>query len=430
MSEQGHEQTHLNASALDIQSKEKEDIMQYKTVATWMDRGSFAPKTKGNYELHFRLFLIWKRENGGKFADMNPDDIVDYQKKARRSLEEDAEYEIIDELIQPYIKSIEDGFRDNTLKQKVTIIMSFFEWNRAKLPEWTIGKHAGVPKVVGKLPFRNIREVCSNSNSVYRAIFLCMYMAGMDLALFEHWNIELGYKSIEDDIKKGRNIIVIESPGRKKFRNKLPFYTLIGGDAVDALYKYLENDRKRTIDQFFGGDPEKATAIFYNQSGSPVAGRGLRCYWHKKLVQLGLIVPIKDDNRKGYRGNRYGKNPHELRDTFRSKATGICAEERIPPSIFEFMMGHKVDANEYDKYCNDEMAVRVQYRKAIPYLNIMTSDKALGLYTEEEVEKEREIARMSTQEELAKELRTDNIKLQNKVDVLSARLDDLIKDSQ
>ena len=157
---------------------------------------------------------------------------------------------------------------------------------------------------------------------------------------------------------------------------------MIGGDAVDALHRYLENDRKRTIDRYFGGDPEKATAIFYGQTGFPVTKRTLKTYWYRKLVQLRLIVPLKSGNK----GNRYGKNLHEIRDTFRSKVTGICAEERMPPSMFEFFLGHQVDKNDYDKYCNDEVAVRIQYRKALPYLNVMTSNKALGLYDEEEVE--------------------------------------------
>lgn len=393
MSEQRHDQTHLIKSALDIQPRKKEDIMQYKAVVTWMKRGSFAPATKVNYEKDFRCFLVWKHENGGKFASMTPDDLVEYQKRARRSSEEEAEFEIIDELIHPYIKSIEDGLRDGTLRTKISTIKSFFKWNRASLPDWPITWRAGVPKTVGNLSTRDTREICSNSNSVYLTVFLCMYMGVMDLALFNHWNTDLGYKSIEDDVKKGRDIIIIRSPGRKKFKNKLPFYTLIGGDAVDALYKYLENERKRTIDRFFGGDPEKATAIFYNQKGTPVTGKGVREYWHRKLVQLGLIVLIKDENGKGTSGNRYGKNPHELRDTMRSKATGICAEERIPTTIFEFFMGHQIDKNEYDKYCKDEVTVKRQYRKAIPYLNIMTSNKALGLYDEEEVEKESEVQR-------------------------------------
>jgi len=386
---------HLSVRYSGIQSKKKENIMQYKTVVTWMDRGGFAPRTKKVYESHLRGFLVWKRENGGKFAYMNIDDLIEYQKKARRSSEEEDEYEIIDELIQPYIKSLENRLRYKTLGLIISVIKSFFKWNRASLPDWPISSRAGVPKVVGNLSSRDIREICSNSNSVYRAIFLCMYMGGMDQALFKHWNIELGYKSIEDDIKMGRNIIVIRSPGRKQFKNKLPFYTLIGGDAVVALYQYLKHDRKRIIDRYFGGDPEKATAIFYGQKGTPLAEIGLSWYWYQKLIQLGLIVPLKNGNP----GNRYGKNLHEIRDTFRSKVTGICAEERIPTSMFEFMMGHQVDKNLYDKYCNDEVAVRIQYRKAIPYLNIMTSNRALGLYDEEEVEKEREIERASVMRE-------------------------------
>ena len=427
MSEQGQEQTHLSVCALGIQSKKKEDMMQYKTVTNWMDRGSFVPKTKRSYESTLRLFMVFVRENGGKFADMTPDDLVKYQKKTRRSLEEEAEFEIIDELVQPYIKSLEDRLRDGTLESKIAVINSFFKLNRAELPEWTIRKHAGVPKVVGNLPSRDIREICSNSKSVHSTIFLCMYMGGMDQALFEYWNIELGYKSIEDDIKKGRDIIIIRSPGRKKGVNIKPFYTLIGGDAVDALRKYLENDRKRTIDRFFGGDPEKATAIFYNQKGSPITDHCLRDYWHRKLVQLGLIVLIKDDNGKGNPGNRYGKNLHELRDTFRSKATSYYLKEQIPLSVFEFMMGHQVDKNEYDKYCKDEVAVRIQYRKAIPYLNIMTSNKALGLYTEEEVDKERESVRKSAKEASMEELIIDNLKLQKQMDALNDKFKYLIK---
>lgn len=424
MFEKVHEQTDPSVITLGVQSKKKENIMQYKTIVTWMERGGFAPNTKRGYESTFRHFIVYVRDDGGKFVNMNPDELVDYQKKSRRSLEEEAEFEIIDELVQPYIKSIENGLRYGTLNQKTAIINSFFMWNRAKLPEWTIGKKAGIPKVVGNLSFRDIRDMCSNSSPVYRAIFTCMYMGGMDQALFNYWNTELGYKSLEDDIEKNRDIIVIRSPGRKQFKNKLPFYTLIGGDAVDELYNYLENDRKRIIDRFFGGNQEKATAIFYNQAGIPVNEKNLSVYWYRKLVHLGLIVPLKNRNP----GNRYGKNLHELRDTWRSKVTGICAEERIPPSIFEFMMGHQLDKNLYDKYCNDEVAMKIQYRKAISYLNIMTSNKALGLYDEEEVEKEREIERNKIQEKSMEDLRVDNLELQHKYDVLSEKLEALVKD--
>ncbi len=87
MSEKRHEQKQLNESALDIQPRKKEDIMQYKTVVTWMDRGGFASATKDLYECEFRSFLVWKQENGGKFASMTPDDLVEYQKRVRRSFE-------------------------------------------------------------------------------------------------------------------------------------------------------------------------------------------------------------------------------------------------------------------------------------------------------------------------------------------------------
>lgn len=387
MSEQGQKQTNLDAL---------EDLMQYKTISTWFSRGKLNSETTiPLYLKTFGYFMTFVRDEGGKFANMTPDDLIKYQKKSRRSTEEEAEYEIIDKLIHPWIASIESGLRYGTVTSRISTIKSFFKWNRAPLPNERIGTRAGVPKVVGMLPFKDIREICLNSTPVFRAIFLCMYMGAMDQALFRHWNTESGYKSIEDDIKNGSDIIIVRSPGRKQFTNKLPFYTMIGGDAVDALRKYVKGDRKMIIDRFFGDDPEKATAIFYNQKGNPIYSKYLAQYWLKRLKQLGLIVPIVDENGVGNSGSRYGKNPHEMRDTWRSKATSFFMPEQIPLSIFEFWMGHvsKMDPNLYDKYCKNEVAVKKHYRKVLPYYNIMTSNKALGLYDEAEVEKEREKAR-------------------------------------
>jgi len=221
-------------------------------------------------------------------------------------------------------------------------------------------------------------------------------MGAMDQELFIHWNETSGFKSIEADLKDDHDIIFVWGTGRKGELNQMPYYTMIGGDALHALKRYVNEARKRIIDRKFGGDPEKATAIFYSRHGHPVTKRTMTQYYHKKLVQLGLIELIKDEHGKGHPGNRYGKNVHEFRDTWRTHATSFRLEEKIPETMFEFCMGHVtgMDKNKYDKYCKNQVAMKILYRRALPYYNLMTSNKALSLYDEEDLEREREIERV------------------------------------
>jgi len=54
--------------------------------------------------------------------------------------------------------------------------------------------------------------------------------------------------------------------------------------------------------------------------------------------------------------------------------------------IAEALMGHTVDPNDYLRTQNDLNWVAREYRRALPFLNIMSSAKPFDLYDEEEVE--------------------------------------------
>ena len=78
--------------------------------------------------------------------------------------------------------------------------------------------------------------------------------------------------------------------------------------------------------------------------------------------------------RDGKNTHRYGKNPHEIRDVFRS----LWEKTPAKGSVAEFMMGHTVDPLFYNKAFRDEDWVMEQYNLALPMLQIMSSDTPFG----------------------------------------------------
>ena len=100
----------------------------------------------------------------------------------------------------------------------------------------------------------------------------------------------------------------------------------------------------------------------------------------RKLVRLDLIPREKLENEKI---NRYGMNPHEMRDVWRTLWSKSPADHRVG----EYFMGHVVDPLGYDKSFDDEAYTRKEYEKALPYLNILSQDKAYGLVDEDEIER-------------------------------------------
>jgi len=83
------------------------------------------------------------------------------------------------------------------------------------------------------------------------------------------------------------------------------------------------------------------------------------------MVRLGLIKLKEGDT-----GNRYGKNPHELRDLFRTR----FHLSRRDLKAAEFFMGHIVDPLEYNKAFREEYYAITEYREASPWLNILSED--------------------------------------------------------
>lgn len=319
-------------------------------VENWL--GRFAPSTVETYRFHFERWMNWMAENGGELAGLTTGELLDYQRGASNS----DRYVILD-LLQRHVREIPGRY--NYKMKPYTAVRSFFMHNRAGLPpDKGFILRAEKPPVQGTLTIDEVKQVVMASNPLYQAVFLCILQGGMDERGVVDWS-STGYDTLIQDLtevkalRREDRIIRIRLPGRKKNRNIMPFYTYVGGDALEAVQNWLKRR------------PKDAETIFVNQYGDPLSEESMRTYWTRKLKRLGLVEP----GEPGDKGIRYGKNLHEVRDVFRSQWEKSPAKG----SVAEYMMGHQIDPLEYNKACRDEDWTLREYRKALLHLQIMSS---------------------------------------------------------
>lgn len=320
-----------------------ERLRGFRSVSYWL--GRLGERT-GVVNLYtFANFMRWLGEHGGSFASMSPDDLVEWQRGHPGS------YELLD-LVQGWVRGMD--VRANTKARRYGVIRSFFAHNRAELPRdpgFII--RSEIPPVVGKLTVDELRRIVETSNTMYRALFLCMFQSGMGARELLYWN-QTGLDSLLKQLREGRHPIRIDLPGRKRNRNIKPYYTFIGLDAIEALERWLEV-RPRT----------QLKHIFLTQFKTPLSRPPIHIYWIKRLYRLGLAEPGRS------RGHRTGKNLHEMRDLFKSR----WRLSGCDPEVCEFFLGHDIDRLGYDKspWLYPEW-FEEQYCRAERWLNILSED--------------------------------------------------------
>jgi hypothetical protein len=358
------------------------DMENWKTpkVEIWLNR--LSPATARVNTSIFRNFMIWVKDNGGKFADFTPDQMIEHQDEAVNS----NRYELVD-LMQGFIQSLE-GRRAGYKRKVRSTIRSFFAHNRVELPKdprFII--RTDVQRVVGTLTLKEARRVILAVNPAYKAVFLSMLQGGMGKAEFEYWNLN-GWESLKKQLRDDPKVIRVDLPGRKKARNIRPYFTLLGSDAIDAINNWLQH-RPEKLPTYHPDDmrkdPEKRriqkeepnTSIFTGKYHTPILADAAAPYWTRFCKRLGIVPKEEDANR----GSRYGKNLHELRTLFRSQW------EKSPGkiSVAEYLMGHEVDPLDYNQAFRDEKWTRGEYLKALPMLQIISSGKPFGQVQEDEV---------------------------------------------
>ena len=362
-------------------------------VGKWLNQ--LATSTRSNYAFRAYHYFTWLKVNGGRFARLTVAELLDLQDRAVGR----ARYDQLD-VLQRYVNGLH--LRVSSKKTVYSIIRGFYARSRVELPrDRGFVVRSDIPPRMGD-PFdvEGLKRVIGVANRLYRAVFLCMFQGAMgaeELMVFnDSWN------QIKPQLENGKKRLKIYLPGRKHSRNRLPYYTFIGRDGVEALKEYLEAERgailngepiflnsrhnpltKQNIKNMFTRCGEKVGLLKRPTPPCPKCGeetlRVRRRHWVNGVKkQVTSFICKKCGKETLYSPEhavpisiRYGVNSHELRDIFRTEWQMSQAE----PVCAEFFMGHDIDPNHYNKIMkmHPEWAEE-QYAKAEPFLNIVSED--------------------------------------------------------
>lgn len=293
------------------------------------------------------------------------------------------------------------GIMVSTKRSQMGIIRGLFVVNRCPLPVDRHRFRSDVSPVVGDLSVDEFRKIVIASNVTYRPAFLVAFQGGCGVGELCYINTHHA-DYVFDEVRKDRKIIRLDLPGRKQRRNVFPYYTLIGADAVEALRQL-----------FYSRGWKRDNVLFRNERGEPVSGACYQTYFRSMALKLGLIrrktpscldcggetvrkrsrVTGRDlvyyvcvscqherlasdygRDHRDFGSIRYRMKTHEIRDLFRTEWHRAQTYAGADADCANFFMGHSIDPLKYDKIMRDKKYALEQYRKALPWLNILSEN--------------------------------------------------------
>ena len=352
-------------------------------LQVWL-RGLAANTAKNRLPLMAKFFT---------FVGLSPEETVAWQKQ------HPGDYRFVD-LSYTWVDA-NQHLSVNSKLQRVRTVRGFFLANRVPLPKDKHRFHSEKRPVVCDLSVEDLRKILASCDVKHRAAYLVQFQSGSGIGELSYINTHLA-DHVWDEVRKGNRLIRLDMPGRKQNRGLRSYYTFIGSDAVDALKDYFHSQGWR-----------KDSVLFRNQYGNPVTRQNLHTYFRYHAWKVGVIdrVTLPCPNcqgetvrvrrkHKGLReiryvctachaeftpeevgmsshvkgGIRYMLKTHELRDVFRTEFHRAQTYVGVDVEAAEFFMGHSVDPLQYDKIMKDKQYGLEQYRRAMPFLNILSEE--------------------------------------------------------
>lgn len=308
-----------------------------------------------------------------------------------------------------------EGLMASTKRTQMGSIRGFFISNRCGLPVDRKRFKSGKVPVEGVLEVDELRTVVNASNVLYQAAEMVSFVSGSGVGEFVYIN-EVHAGKIFDAVRRGKDLVCLDMPGRKQYRNSMPYYTFVGGDAIDCLRRY-----------FHSRGWVRDSVLFRNNQGNPLTRGNLQAYIKNRAFETGLVKrrtpsclvcggetvysrAVVDGERlvryvcvrchksfvvsdfgldqKVFGGVRYRIRWHELRDVFKTEFHRAKVYVNVDSDVAEFFMGHAIDPNRYDKIMRDRSFVEEQYRRALPFLNVLSENPRVVARADVEVELE------------------------------------------
>lgn len=350
---------------------------QFPKVKSWLNRRKASINPLSSI---FRRWYMWMMENCERVRGLSPDELLEFQREARKKGEA-YEYLILDRTTD-WIKENEHHWRRKYQIRVLAAVRSFFAVNRAELPrdsEIYRNLRSDVAPVKKELTLDDFKRIVEASNIMHQAVLLSMLSAGVGPDEVVEWS-DQGIRKLEEaldsDLHRKWKMVRIDLRPRKT--NPDPYFTFIGGDALKAVKDWLDvrTLKKAAFEENTGENfPD---SVFVNQTNTPLTVTGLETYWRRKMHRLRIVR--RDPEPKP--GTRYGRNLHQIRSLFRTQ----CWRARMDEDAAEFMIGHRIDRLNYNKFFRDERAVLDEHLKLHVEVNIISSAKPFGKVDEDEVE--------------------------------------------
>lgn len=387
----------------EITQMEQEFVNNNPCVKKWLNEK--ARKSKGTarqYSNKIFHYFLWLRENKG-IEEMQT--LLDEHKRLKM---EGREYEHL-RLVKDYLLNGKMALKGlNTRNLALSVIRSFYEDNECALPKKKIdliitevdSQRVREKLALKPMTLRDVEKLISPMKIREKAEMVILLQSGMGEGEFvNQFNICKCRKEyvrrnghvcepskIMKQLREGRERIKIVFVGRKK--NRKPYFTFIGKDAVELLKRYLKfrealiikaQDRLKVLEE-----KERSGKTLRKWEVDVLENlrrklQALTPQWSdgQPIFLSNMLNPI--DEQKIQRDVRAYKKltglmnreftPHTFRDIFKTE----CAHAGINDAMSEYFIGHSLDPLDYNKldkmYPEDFVK---EYAKVEPALNIIS----------------------------------------------------------
>jgi len=335
------------------------------------------------------MALEWLRKQSG-YENLTPTLLLRMQRANNRKQpsDEDPTPELVlAKLLKNWVN--DQPLRLRTKNSRWAIVKSFFKYNDCVFPDpKSINLRSDKAPSQSRLTIDIVRQAVTAAKLRDKSWLLVKWMSFQDQARLNYINRNLGSHIIEE-MRAGKTMIRLDLLGRKRDKNKRPYFTFIGKDAVDGLREYFDKERP-------GGWPKPGDPIWLNNEGAPFAYCMYHEIWIGLLRRLGYIQNRRRGKGKAEAGTRYGYGQHEFRDVGISYLHTNAKREGLDLDFVHFMMGHtkNLDPNRYDRFFEDANYGREQYGIAERYLNIVSRTASIELEREHIREMEERLAKL------------------------------------
>lgn len=310
-----------------------------------VDRRRLAPSTRHTYIKSVKGFVDF-------LAVETPEKAID--KLNTMTVEERTD------LIDKYVGSVLGrGVTTGSCVQRVRGVKKWLQLNRVEM-DWQKIQAEILPGeevvVSDRMPTKvELKQLLNMGSLRDRVMILVSTSSGLRVGALA--TLKLGDVALEEEIPR---IVVKRKPGRKVSRRMKGFATFITPEAKTMLQQYVKH--RESLGEQITDESPIITSERENELGNFLNSMYLSNHWRRLLKRAHLAT------KNG--GPWHDIHLHTLRKYFETQ----CTNAGVKTAYREFWMGHRGRYLE-ESYFRGEVETHIEeYRKAVPYLNILAPE--------------------------------------------------------